>query len=146
MAAADAQMMCKSAKLPLRATPLKGGKGTFSDKAWLLARQSAIEAVARRRVASKQQQRQHYILSCKICDFTHHVPDSFADNQMKFSVDRETAKLTGVYGTFTVSLEVGEFVEVKSTPSSGQVLRGEIAANMKVLHSNMLWHCDPLSY
>jgi hypothetical protein len=145
-------MMWKSARLPLRATPLKGGKGGFSDKASLPARQAAIDRVARERIARGHQEvlpglqytTQHFVLKCRSCDFTHPIPDHFADNQMTFSVERDTAKLVCVYGPFTVSLSVGEFFTVESLPASRQILRAEIAANMKVLHPHMLAHCDPL--
>jgi len=100
------------ARLPLRATPLKDGKGVFSDKASLAARKAAVEKVAR------EQQPQHYVLKCRSCDFTHHVPKDFADNQMTFSVESDKAQLTCLYGRFTVSLAVGEFFTVESVPGS----------------------------
>lgn len=75
VSADDAQVMWESARLPLRATPLKGGKGVFSDKASLPARQATVERVARERVAAEQQQ--HYALKCRSCDFTHPIPKAF---------------------------------------------------------------------
>lgn len=141
---ADAQMMWKSARLPLRATPLKDGTGRFSDKASLPARKSAAEKIARDQIAGGQPTAQHYALKCRSCSFSHLIPNHFADSQMTFSVESEQAKMTCVYGRFTVSLAVGEFFTVESLPASGQVLHAEIAGNMKVLHPHMLSHCDPL--
>ena len=138
VAAADAQAMWKSARLPLRATPLKDGNGLFSDKASLPARQAAVEGVA------LEQQQQHYVLKCRTCDFKLAIPMPFADNEMTFSVDCNKAELACVYGRFTVCLGVGEFFTVQSEPASGKTLKAEIAGNMKVLHPHMLSHCDPL--
>lgn len=142
VAAADAKMMWKSARLPLRATPLKGGSGVFSDKASLQARQRLADKTVRDRTVAGQQG--HYALKCRSCDFVHLIPKDFTDNQMAFSVDREKARISCVYGNFTVSLSIGEFFTVESKPVSGQVLHGEIGANMKALHPHMLSHCDPL--
>src|SRR5262249_27253786 len=86
----------------------------------------------------------HYVLKCRNCDFEHHVPKDFTDADMAFAVRAASAKISCIYGTFTVSLEVGDFFRVESVPASGRVLHAGITATMKSLHAHMLSHCDPL--
>ena len=145
IAAADARLMWKSARLPLRATPLKGGTGVFSDSATLPARKKRAEDIARQQVSSTaSRSKGHYVLKCINCDFAYHIPNDFADNEVKYSVNTEQVKIACVYGQFTVSLALKEFFAIAPVESSGQVLQASISPNLQTLHPHMLSHCDPL--
>jgi hypothetical protein len=88
---------------------------------------------------------EHYMIKCRECDFTYHIPRDVADNTVAFSVDVGEVKMTCVYGRlFTVSLEVKEFFSITPVTESGLVLHVSIGDNMKPLHNHMLSHCDPL--
>lgn len=88
---------------------------------------------------------EHYVLKCRECAFTYHVPGDCLDPPLKFSVDADHVRLQCVYGeVFTVTLGLGEFFSIAPTPPSGLVLHASIADNMKPLHAHMMSHFDPL--
>ena len=91
---------------------------------------------------------EHYLLSCRECGFTHHIPRDCYVAPAAFSVDVDHVRMECVYGgVFTVTLTVGDFFTVAPAPagSSGRAtLHASIADNMKVLHGHILSHCDPV--
>jgi hypothetical protein len=87
---------------------------------------------------------EHYLLSCRECGFTHHIPRDCQVQSVAFSVHLPDARMQCVYGgAFTVTLSVGEFFSIEPVPASNKVLKASIVDNMKVLHRHIVSHCDP---
>jgi hypothetical protein len=70
---------------------------------------------------------EHYMLTCRRCGFTHHIPKGYSDSDLTYSVDPDAVRMVCVYGRFTVSLEVQEFFAISSVPSSVPFCRHQSA-------------------
>jgi hypothetical protein len=87
----------------------------------------------------------HYLLNCRECGFTHHIPRDCNIPPVAFFVDADRVRMMCVYGgAFMVTLGIADFFTVTPDTSFGKVLHASIGDNMKVLHSHILSHCDPV--
>jgi|GEM_PF-5968358 len=111
---------------------------------WLFGQSAKSSPTKATPPAAKAKSNEHYLLKCVDCEFTHHIARDHSQGSVKFSVDPDSVKITCVYGTFIVSLQVNEFFTITTVPASGRVLEASIGPNMRTLHAHMLSHCDPL--
>lgn len=107
--------------------------------------ETALDVQESPSVARRAHDDEHYVMRCRDCGFTHHIPKDCALPDVDFSVDPEAVRMTCLYGgVFTVSLSLAEFFDVEPTPASGNVLMASIGDNMRPLHEHLLTHCDPV--
>lgn len=88
---------------------------------------------------------ERYLLTCTNCGFTHRIAPDLRGDNFAWSVDVDEIRMICVWGgSFTVTLEVGEFFTITTVPNSGERSYASIQESMKALHNHLLSHCDPL--
>jgi hypothetical protein len=101
-------------------------------------------------VPVKARGNEHYVLQCKECDFTYHIPRDRSESNFSYFVDLDRVKISCVYGPhadarkLVISLTVKDFFTITTSAEPGKGVHAAVGKNIEPLHDHMILHHDPL--